>query len=198
MTGTPAPYAIRPLDPGTWPAFAALVEANGGIFGGCWCIGFHAERFAWRGYEARRDAKEAMVRAGTTHAALVFEGEACLGWAQFGSVDELPAIKNRKAYDATLDVLPDWRITCLYVGKGRRRRGVAEAAVRGALHEIAALGGGSVEGYPEDVAGRKVSGTFLWNGTLAMFERLGFVPVRKIGKHKWVVRRNVAAGEVVT
>lgn len=28
----------------TWDAFAVLVEANGGIFGGCWCMGFHPEK----------------------------------------------------------------------------------------------------------------------------------------------------------
>ncbi len=36
-------YRIKPLDESTWPAFAALVEANNGVFGGCWCIGFHPE-----------------------------------------------------------------------------------------------------------------------------------------------------------
>ena len=36
-------YDVAPLDESTWPAFAALVEANNGIFGGCWCIGFHPE-----------------------------------------------------------------------------------------------------------------------------------------------------------
>ena len=34
-------YEIRALDESTWPAFARLVEANGGIFGGCWCMGLH-------------------------------------------------------------------------------------------------------------------------------------------------------------
>jgi|GEM_PF-6067240 len=34
-------YEVKPLNEATWPAFAALVEANNGIFGGCWCIGFH-------------------------------------------------------------------------------------------------------------------------------------------------------------
>jgi hypothetical protein len=32
--GAPA-YSVRPLDESTWPAFAALVEQNNGIFGGC-------------------------------------------------------------------------------------------------------------------------------------------------------------------
>jgi hypothetical protein len=36
-------FDVRPLDESTWPAFAALVERNNGIFGGCWCMGVHPE-----------------------------------------------------------------------------------------------------------------------------------------------------------
>ena len=36
-------YTIKPLDESTWAAFAALVERNNGIFGGCWCMAFHPE-----------------------------------------------------------------------------------------------------------------------------------------------------------
>ena len=56
------PATIRPLDAGTWDAFAELVERNNGIFGGCWCIGFHPER-GREGISHRR-AKEDRVRAG--------------------------------------------------------------------------------------------------------------------------------------
>ena len=37
------PYTIRPLGASTWEAFAELVDRNNGVFGGCWCIGFHCE-----------------------------------------------------------------------------------------------------------------------------------------------------------
>ena len=37
------PYTVRPLDASTWDAFAELVERNNGVFGGCWCLGFHGE-----------------------------------------------------------------------------------------------------------------------------------------------------------
>lgn len=38
---TESRYTIRPLDVSTRDTFAALVGASNGIFGGCWCIGFH-------------------------------------------------------------------------------------------------------------------------------------------------------------
>ena len=121
----------------------------------------------------------------------MYDGPLCAGWCQFGRPEELPRLKNKKAYEAGLTDLPDWRITCFFVGKGHRRQGVADAALGGALEEIARLGGGMVEGYPDDLAAGSVSTSFLWNGTLTLFERHGFEAPRAIGKTRRVVRRRV-------
>ena len=67
-------------------------------------------------------------------------------------------------------------------------------ALAGALSEIARLGGGVVEAYPEDVEGRKTSSSFLHGGTLRMFEREGFERGRRLGMHHWVVSKVVPDG----
>src|SRR5205085_3308516 len=144
-----AQYTIRALDETTWDAFAALVERNNGVFGGCWCVGFHPEGVDRKSAAVNRQRKLERVRNGTTHAALVFDGDDCVGWCQFGAPEELPRIKSLKEYEKGLADLPDWRIACNFVGKGHRRKGVATAGLKGALDLIAALGGGVVEGYPE-------------------------------------------------
>ena len=181
---------MRALDESTWPAFAALVERNNGVFGGCWCMGFHPEGVGKETTaELNRERKLERVRAGTTHAALVFDGDDCVGWCQFGAPAELPRIKSRAAYDKGVTTPADWRIACNFVGKGHRRKGVATAGLKGALDLIADLGGGKVEGYPEDAA--SVPAGFLFNGALSTYEALGFVRDRKIGKHRWVVTKVV-------
>ena len=88
--------------------------------------------------------------------------------------------------------LPSWRITCFFVGRTHRHRGVADAALAGALDQIARLGGGLVESYPEETEGRKVSSSFLNNATVSFFERHGFERDRQIGKHHWVVSRRIS------
>ena len=65
-----------------------------------------------------RERKLARVRAGTAHAALVFDGEDSVGWCQFGPPDEVPKIKNRAAYEKSLTVSPDWRIACNSSARG--------------------------------------------------------------------------------
>ncbi len=184
-------YAVEPLSEATWAPFAALVESNNGVFGGCWCMGFHPEGVG-RGTTpaVNRGRKLERVRTGTAHAALVFDGDSCLGWCQFGAPAELPRIKSRIAYERSRPTPPDWRIGCCFVGKGHRRQGVASAALAGALQLIGDLGGGVVEGYPEDAD--SVPAGFLYNGALSTYERLAFTRDRLIGKHRWVVRKTVA------
>jgi len=187
-----AQYVTRALDNTTWPDFAALVEKHNGIWGGCWCMNFHPEGWSKpRTAEMNRRDKEQKVCEGRAHAALVYDSDRCVGWCQFGSPDELPRIANRKTYEKGLDSLPQWRITCFFVDKSCRRQGVAPAALKGALTEIAKLGGGIVEGYPDETEGRKVSASFIHNGTVALFAKHGFELARQIGKRLWVVRKVV-------
>jgi GNAT superfamily N-acetyltransferase len=184
----------QPLSPATWPAFARLVEKHHGIFGGCWCIAFHLEPGEGkRGAAAYRLMKQQRVRDGRAHAALVFDGPAAIGWCQFGPTAELPNIRSKKAYEAELVRLPDWRITCFFIDRERRGEGVATLALDAALRYIGQLGGGTVEAYPEDYSGERTSSSFLCSGTLAMFDKAGFQRLRKIAMRRWVVARQVRA-----
>jgi hypothetical protein len=185
--------STRPLSPDTWPDFASLVQAHNGIWGGCWCMGFHAKGPGWGvSAEMNRSEKEALVRQGRAQAALVYDGQDCVGWCQFGPPQELPRIKNAAAYRAASPTQADWRITCFFTGKTHRGKGVSQTALRGALEQISRLGGGLVEGFPEDTTGRKTSSAFLFNGSLSMFQAEGFATVHQIGKHKCLVQRTVA------
>jgi hypothetical protein len=188
-------YRTKALTTETWPDFVRLVEANNGVWGGCWCMGFHPEGVG-KGHTAagNREAKQEHVRRGTVHQLLVYDGDECVGWCQYGSPSELPNIKNPKAYDAGLSELPDWRIGCLFTGRGHQRRGVARAAVTAALAAIEEAGGGLVEAYPEQVEERAPQrGSYLHTGPETLFAELGFERDRRIAKWRWVVRRRVPA-----
>lgn len=184
----------QPLTPATWDAYAALVADHNGVWGGCWCMAFHDEGTG-KGHtaEGNRAAKLARVAEGRAHAALVFDGATCVGWCQFGPPAELPRIKNQRAYLQGAPARPDWRITCFFSARSHRGRGVAAAALTGALDLIARAGGGLVEAFPEDTTGARTSSSFLYSGTLAMFTAAGFAPVRQLGKARWLVARQVAA-----
>jgi GNAT superfamily N-acetyltransferase len=185
-------YPVKPLGPETWDDFAALAERHNGVWGGCWCTWFHTMQ-AEKTYDAddNRALKERLVREGRAHAALVFDGDLAVAWCQYGAPEELPNIKHRKEYEAGLDRLPDYRITCFFVDKRYRRRRVAEAALRGALDLIAHAGGGIVEACPQDTGGKNTSASFLYSATRSLFEQAGFRYDRPKGKNHCVMSKTV-------
>jgi len=186
---------IEPLSPTTWDAFAALVERNGGLFGGCWCTWFHMLQSDRKQLpESNRDLKQRLVAQGKAHAALVMRGDEAIAWAEYGPPEELPNIHHRKQYLDEQDVVPDYRVTCIVTDKRLRHQGLAERALRGAVEIIARQGGGIVEGYPHIVEpGEKTKAQFLYNGTRRMYERVGFEFIRPKGMKNTVMRRTVDA-----
>lgn len=195
VTTTPTGrYETKPLTGETWPDFAALVEANNGVWGGCWCIGSHPEAIGRDSTVAgNRDAKRAHVTNGTVHQVLVYLDGECVGWCQYGPPAEVATIKNPKAYRKDLVELPEWRIGCVFTGNGHRRHGVARAGLAAALSAISKAGGGTVEAYPEQLDGRGPQrGAYLHTGPEDLFEEFGFVRDRRIAKWRWVMRRTVA------
>jgi len=199
-TEDPGPTIVKPLTPETWPLFAAMVERHKGIFGGCWCVKFHPERDDHvPGYDGNRAFKQCLVDEGVAHAALVVregeDGEEAIAWAEYGTPAELPDLHHSKQYHADLEAAgerePDFRVTCIFVDKRFREHGLVTVALEGALGLIAAAGGGVVEGYPHVPGERRLSSSFLYNGTRAVYERAGFDFVRPKGMKNTVMRRTV-------
>ncbi len=134
-------WRVEPLSPLTWDAFADLAERHNGVWGGCWCTWFHCyphpPELAQLG---AREYKRQRVEQDRAHAALVFDGDVAVAWAEYGPPEELPNIHHRKQWEAEVERRPDYRITCLFVDRRYRRKGMAAVAVRGAVALIARSG----------------------------------------------------------
>lgn len=105
--------------------------------------------------------------------------------------NKLARVKHRRAYEAEPPARPDWRIQCFYVDPRHRGQGIARAALEGALEQIAALGGGLAEAISEATTGRQAHGRFLFSATVELFEQHGFTRGRQLGKHAYLVSKNV-------
>ena len=188
-------YRIEALGPQTWDAFADLAGRHNGVWGGCWCTYFHrGVDDSERTQVGNQAYKQRLVEQGRAHAALVFDGDVAVAWCQFGTVEELPNIHHRKEWEQGLVRRPDFRITCLFVDRRYRRKGVAATAVLGALELIGIAGGGLVEAYPHDLPpGKKTSASFLYNATRTMYEQLGFTYQRPKGQGNCVMTKEIPA-----
>lgn len=189
-------YTTKELDISTYDDFARLAVKQGG----CWCVYYQRER-PLRGLSAaewkrinQRD-KERFVRQGRAHATLVYEARKPVGWCQYGPKEELPRIDAGRFYRRVKRPPVDqklWRITCFFVDKGHRRRGVAKAGLAGALATIKRQGGGVVEAYPVISKGMTSVAEWMWFGIPSMFEREGFERVARLGSSRVLMRKRVS------
>lgn len=191
-------YGTKELSLDTLGDFAKLAAKQGG----CWCVYYQRERPLKRGIaqkeweRANRTDKERFIREGRAHAILVYDGDEPVGWCQYGPKEELPRIDAGRFYrrlKGTTEGRRLWRVTCFFVDRRHRRKGVAKAGLAAALDSIRRQGGGVVEGYP--VVSKKMAADpiWLWFGTPSMFEAEGFRRVAKLGASRVLVRLEVPA-----
>lgn len=176
---------IRPLTPDLWPALEDLFGPNGAC-NGCWCMyGRIGSAYRKRPRAENRAAFKAVVERGPPPGLLAFEGEVAVGWCQLTPRDAVPWL-DRTWRLRRVDDLPVWSLSCLYVRKGHRRRGVTSALIAAALQAARRAGAPALEAYPLDAAlSPSASGT----GYVSTFARAGFrivarrAPARPIMRH---------------
>jgi GNAT superfamily N-acetyltransferase len=166
----------------SWPDFEKLFAANGGVWGGCWCMFFHKpSEFNAAAYSKNKEAKHALVNKGEAHGTMVYCRGEPVGWCQFGPREELPRIDGKRNYIPSSDDL--WRVTCLFIAPRHRKLGVAGYAVKESVKAMQKLKVKLIEAYP--VEGER-GASLLWMGTPHLFEDAGFKRVGPLGKSSWV------------
>ena len=181
----PLDLAIRPLTPDLWPALQDLFGAQGAC-NGCWCMYWRiGSAYRKRPRHQNRAAFREVIRRGPPPGLLAFHGELVVGWCQLTPREALPWL-DRTWRLRRVDAAPVWCISCFYVRKGYRRRGVTTALIAAAVGAARRAGAPALEAYPLDAAlTPSASGT----GYASTFVRAGFrivarhVPPRPIMRH---------------
>src|SRR5437016_1217620 len=187
-------YSSKELSPTTWPDFEALFAKHNGVWGGCWCMFYHTKgKFLIKGHGPdNKKAKKALVKKRRTHGIIVYSNNTPVGWVQYGPKPELPRLDASKTYQSLSlgnGGKKLWWITCFFVDRNNRRKGVAGFGLNAALASIKKKGGGAVEAYPPTKPNRGAS--LMWSGTVSLFEEAGFGVTSQLGKSSVVMRKAV-------
>lgn len=182
---------VRPLTPDRWPDFEALFGKNGAC-AGCWCMWPRMGQKAWEAEKGEGTKKKmrALVKNGPPPGVLAYAGGEAVGWCGVGPRANYPRLARSRIF-APVDDEPVWSVTCLFVRRDWRQRGVSVALLDGAARWVASQGGRFVEGYPHDTKAIQPA-AFVHHGILGAFRRAGFKEVARRSKHRPVVRRKAA------
>lgn len=171
--------SFQPIRRNLWTDLEELFGLNGAC-GGCWCMSWKLRGKAFdeaKGYTTRQMHKS-IVDAGTVTGLLAYLDGEVVGWVAVeprGAYEKLAHSRVLKPVDDE-DV---WSVTCFYVAKKHRKRGVAVELLKAAVEHVRSQGGRIVEGYPVD-AEKDMPAPFVYTGTASAFQKAGF---REVARH---------------
>jgi GNAT superfamily N-acetyltransferase len=165
---------FRPLTADLWPALEDVLGETGAR--GCWCMYWRiGAKYSQRPADENRAGFRAVVDEGPPPGLIAFAGDVPVGWCQVTPREDVPML-DRAWRLKRVDDLPVWSISCLYVRKGYRRRGITDALVAQAVETARRAGAPAVEAYPFDA---QVSPSASGTGYASVFERAGFTTVAR-------------------
>ena len=164
---------FHPLTPDRWRDFESLFGERGAC-GGCWCM---AWRLTGKQFDAQKGApnKKAMraiVASGDQPGVLAYVGREAVGWCSVAPREAFVRLENSRVLKP-IDGKPVWSISCFFIAKEHRRKGLSVKLLKAAIEFVRKRGGRIVEGYPNEPK-KDQPDVFMWTGLAASFARVGF------------------------
>ncbi len=166
---------VHPLTPDLWPAFEDLFSAVGPV-SLCWCMYWRiGDQYRKRPCEENKAAFRELVENGPPPGLLALDGDLAAGWCQLTPRDDLPWL-DRAWRLKRVDDVPVWAISCFYIRKGYRKKGVASALIGAAIEAARQAGVPVLEAYPLDA---DLTPSASSTGFVSTFRRAGFKEVAR-------------------
>ncbi len=180
--------SIHPLTKERFPEFERLFGASG-AYSGCWCMFWklRGKAFEKSTGSAAHEMQKSYVETGGVPGLIAYDADQPVGWIAIEPRSEYLRLAHSKVLQA-IDAQPVWSVTCFFVDKRYRHKGLMVKLLRAAIEYVKAKGGRIVEGYPLEAKG-KLPSSYLYTGNASTFRKAGFtkagrnVPHRPIYRH---------------
>ena len=178
---------VRPLTPELWPALEDLFGKRGAC-SGCWCMYWRiGSDYRKRPAAKNKAAFREVVKRGPPPGVLAFDGNVAVGWCQVTPREALPWL-DRAWRLRRVDELPVWSISCFYVRKGYRRKGVTSALIAAALETARRAKAPALEAYPLDA---NLTPSASSTGFVTTFERARFKTIARHAPPRPIMRHDL-------
>jgi GNAT superfamily N-acetyltransferase len=140
---------------------------------------------------SNRAAFRRRVRSGTPPGVLAYvEGEP-VGWCAVARREEYDYLTRSRVL-RPIDDRAVWSVSCLFVAKAYRSRGLSVKLLRAAVEMAGEAGAEIIEGYPVIPYAQRMPDAFAWTGTLAAFRAAGFEEVARGSPKRPIMRAKPA------
>ena len=166
--------SFHPLTPERWKDLEDLFGPRGAV-AGCWCMWWRRSSSEFRASsgDGNKRAFRKIVEKGPAPGILAYDGDVAVGWCAVRPREEYPRFETSRTL-TPLDDKPVWSVTCFFIRKGYRRKGLSVKLLVAARKHVRAAGGKVIEGYPNVPGATSSPDAFAWTGLLPAFEKAGF------------------------
>jgi GNAT superfamily N-acetyltransferase len=198
MKSRAAKLQVEPLTRDRWIDLVELFRRPGASAArGCYCMyyrrsGPHQVPPGMTHSEANKRALKRLVDRGVVPGLIGYEKGRPIGWVSLGPREDYAKLK-RSPVMRPVDAKPVWSIVCFVIDPEARRRGVAEAMLKGAVAWARKQGATLLEAYPCDKPA-KAADDSMWFGVKSMFDRAGFVVIARRKPMRPVMRKRLRRG----
>ncbi len=170
--------SFKPLKRNLWTDLEELFGSNGAC-AGCWCMYWKLRGKEYdeaKGSETRQMHKS-IVDSGTVTGLLAYLHGEVVGWVAVEPRSSYPKLDHSRALKP-VDDQPVWSVTCFFVAKKYRRKGITVELLKAAVEHVRGQGGRIVEGYPVHTK-QDMPAPFIYTGTASAFQQAGFQEVAR-------------------
>lgn len=179
---------FKSLSTETWLDLQSLFGDKGAC-GGCWCMYW---RLAHKEYEKAKGQSNKLkffdlVKKGLPLGVLAFQEDVPIGWCSISPKRELVRLEKSRLFK-TIEEKPTWSITCLFIHKNHRDKGLSAelilAAAKYAFKNDACI----IEAYPIIPKRTRMPSAFAWVGFVNSFIKAGFKKSIQPSENRLIMR----------
>jgi GNAT superfamily N-acetyltransferase len=184
----PLALDIHPLTADRWTDFERLF-GPGGACAGCWCMFWNLPQANFNALagEGTHKQQRLLVESGVVPGLLAYSQDQPIGWCAVEPRSEYPRLARSRVLKP-VDDLPVWSVTCFFVHKDQRGRGVTVALLRAAIGYAREHGGRILEGYPVEPKADRMPAAFAFTGLASAFRQAGFHEVARNSETRPIFR----------
>jgi len=179
--------SFHPLTPDRWADFELLFGKNGAC-GGCWCMAWRLlpKDFKQKQGDGNRRAMKKIAETQTPPGLLAYDGREPVGWIALAPRETFVRLEGSKVL-APVDDRPVWSVTCFFVRKDHRKRGLMTELLKAASKFAKKNRAKILEGYPQDLK-KELAPPFVWTGLISAFRKAGFEEVARRSATRPIMR----------
>jgi GNAT superfamily N-acetyltransferase len=180
---------FEPLSKGNWDQFVTLFGERGAC-GNCWCQTDRlpkAEFNAGKKDGGNKQRMKDLVWNNRPTGILAFYKSEPIAWCALAPREDFVKLERSRVHKR-IDDLPVWSITCFFISKKYRMKGVSSVMLKAVIDHARKTGISVLEAYPLKPTSGKLPDAFAWIGLYSTFEKAGFRIVDHTSKNRPMVR----------